>query len=88
MGHLAKQRDASFFVLFFKTCQYGVLTFFRFISPSEKRKTAQDIVCFIYSLNKAHLRAHLCHQGSNNCWEEVQKVIKKWRIERDFKENI
>lgn len=26
MGHLAKQRDASFFVLFFKTCQYGVLT--------------------------------------------------------------
>lgn len=64
------------------------LNFFRFISPSEKRKTAQDIVCFIYSLNKAHLRAHLCHQGSNNCWEEVQKVIKKWRIERDFKENI
>ena len=27
MRHLAKQRDASFFVLFFKTCQYGVLTF-------------------------------------------------------------
>ena len=26
MRHLAKQRDASFFVLFFKTCQYGVLT--------------------------------------------------------------
>ena len=29
MGHLAKQRDASFFVLFFKTCQYGVLTLLR-----------------------------------------------------------
>ena len=29
MGHLAKQRDASFFVLFFKTCQYGVLTIVR-----------------------------------------------------------
>ena len=29
MRHLAKQRDASFFVLFFKTCQYGVLTLLR-----------------------------------------------------------
>lgn len=63
------------------------LNFFRFISPSEKRETAQDIVCFIYSLNKAHLRAHLCH-NSNNRWEEVQRVIKKWRIERGFKENV
>ena len=33
MRHLAKQRDASFFVLFFKTCQYGVLTLGQSMDP-------------------------------------------------------
>lgn len=33
--------------------------FFSFISDSEKQRTARDILCLIYLLNKQHLLAHL-----------------------------
>ncbi len=33
--------------------------FFNLISDAEKRRTAKDILCFIYLLNKKHLLAHL-----------------------------
>jgi len=35
------------------------LNFFSHISDAEKRRTARDILCFIYLLNKQHLLAHL-----------------------------
>ena len=35
------------------------LNFFSHISDTEKRRTARDILCFIYLLNKQHLLAHL-----------------------------
>ena len=33
MGHLAKQRDASFFRVFFNPYRYGVLTLDRVLNP-------------------------------------------------------
>lgn len=33
--------------------------FFSMISETEKRRTAKEVLCFIYLLNKAHLKAHL-----------------------------
>lgn len=33
--------------------------FFSLLSPEEKRRTAKDILCFIYQLNKTHLLSHL-----------------------------
>ena len=35
------------------------LNFFTLISEKEKERTAKDILCFIYRLNKPHLLAHL-----------------------------
>ena len=35
------------------------LNFFSYIAETEKRRTARDILCFIYLLNKQHLLAHL-----------------------------
>lgn len=35
------------------------MSFFTFLSPSEKKRTAKDILCFIYCLNKAHIISHL-----------------------------
>ena len=35
------------------------LNFFSHISDVEKQRTARDILCFIYLLNKQHLLAHL-----------------------------
>ena len=38
------------------------LNFFSHISDAEKRRTARDILCFIYLLNKQHLLAHLAEE--------------------------
>lgn len=35
------------------------MNFFTLISEREKKRTAKDILCFIYLLNKAHLLSHL-----------------------------
>lgn len=35
------------------------MNFFTIISEREKKRTAKDILCFIYLLNKAHLLSHL-----------------------------
>jgi hypothetical protein len=61
------------------------LNFSQFIAPIEKVKTAQDIICFLYALNKVHLRAYLSyHENDSSHWEEIQKTIEKWRQERGF----
>lgn len=35
------------------------LDFYEFFSADEKRETAKDILCFMYLLNKAHIKAYL-----------------------------
>ena len=35
------------------------MTFFGHISPEEKQRTARDILCFMYRINKNHVLAHL-----------------------------
>lgn len=44
--------------------------FFAFISETEKRRTAKEILCFMFLLNKPHMKAHL---GEQNC-----TVIESW----------
>lgn len=43
--------------------------FFSFISDEEKRRTARDILCFIYLLNKKHLLVHLENKAHKENWE-------------------
>ena len=40
---------------------YGLqgMDFFSHLSTSEKQRTAQDILCFMYQLNEKHIQAHL-----------------------------
>jgi hypothetical protein len=38
--------------------------FFSLISDSEKKRTAKDILCFIYLLNQRHLLEHLRNCGN------------------------
>ena len=48
------------------------IDFLSVISETEKRRTAQEIICFIYLLNKEHMLAHLGHLGNVrstlDCW--------------------
>ena len=53
--------------------------FYKFISDSEKKRTAKDILCFMYLLNSAHVQAYL--QTTSNAVE----TIKRWC--RQIKEN-
>ena len=46
--------------------------FFSLISESEKQRTAKDVLCFIYLLNKRHLLEHL-----KNC-EKVDEELQAW----------
>lgn len=47
--------------------------FFSLISKSEKIRTAKDILCFIYLLNKRHLLEHL-----KECGNDVETTIESW----------
>jgi len=47
--------------------------FYQFVSDTEKRRTAKDILCFMYILNKPHVEAYL---GKNaiidiTCWKNA-----------------
>jgi hypothetical protein len=44
--------------------------FFSLISETEKKRTAKDVLCFIYLLNKRHLLEHL--KDSGNIEPELQ----------------
>lgn len=46
--------------------------FFSLISDTEKKKTAKDILCFIYLLNKRHLLEHL--EGG----EKIESELDSW----------
>jgi len=55
------------------------LSFFSLITDSEKRRTAKDILCFIYLLDKQHLLVHLA-----NC-KDVETTLDSWC--QDIKDN-
>lgn len=42
-----------------------------FLSDEERRRTAQEVICFIYLLNKRHILAHL--EGKPNIETNIQK---------------
>lgn len=48
----------------------GDFQFFSLISENEKERTAKDVLCFIYLLNKRHLLAHL--EGCENVETELE----------------
>ena len=48
------------------------VNFFSVISESEKRRTAKEIICFIYLLNKEHVLAHLRDLG------DVSTTLDTW----------
>ncbi len=47
------------------------LNFFEFISPDEKKRTAKEIICFLYLLNKKHVSTHLDDKNAS-------KTITAW----------
>ncbi len=48
------------------------INFFEFISLDEKQRTARDIICLIYKLNKLHLLKHLASK------KDASNVIEGW----------
>lgn len=44
-----------------------------FLSDNERRRTAQEVICFIYLLNKRHVLAHL--EGKKNIETNIQKWL-------------
>ncbi|MBR1438368.1 MAG: AAA family ATPase [Synergistaceae bacterium] len=53
------------------------MNFFSFISETEKRQTAKDILCFMYLLNLTHIKAHL---GEERC-KDIQLWCEQIKIE-------
>lgn len=51
------------------------LNFFSFISESETRRTAKEILCLMYLLNAPHLRAHL----GDKCCDDIEKWCEERR---------
>lgn len=52
------------------------INFFDFISEKEKRRTARDIICFLYALDSVHVLKHLTKQGKKE--SDVKKNIEFW----------
>lgn len=48
--------------------------FYQFISEDEKRRTAKDILCFMYCLNPYHINAYL--QGESHAVEDIKQWVK------------
>lgn len=49
------------------------LDFFEYISDYEKQKTAKDLICFLYCLNKNHVLEHLDDENGSK-----EKIIESW----------
>jgi hypothetical protein len=58
------------------------IDFYALISESEKRRTAKEILCFIYLLNMHHLKAHLSDEFPDAC-----TVINAWCEEIRIRES-
>lgn len=50
------------------------VNFFMCISEQEKRRTARDLLCFMYCLNKPHMKAHLGEEKFKNIQEWYEKI--------------
>ncbi|EEP7658417.1 AAA family ATPase [Listeria monocytogenes] len=55
------------------------LNFYATISLEEKRRTAKDVLCLIYVLNRSHLKAHLFNRnaGINNVDDWCKAILEK-----------
>lgn len=51
--------------------------FYKFVSEDEKRDIAKHILCFLYLLNKAHLKAYLIDKKVGDI-QNVEDTIKQW----------
>lgn len=51
--------------------------FFATITPDEKRRTAKDVLCFMYSLNRNHIKAQF-HAMKDDIGVDVIENIEKW----------
>lgn len=47
------------------------MDYLNFLSDEERRRTAQEVICFVYLLNKRHILAHL--EGKQNIETNIQK---------------
>jgi hypothetical protein len=61
----------------------GDMDFFSLISEEEKRRTAKDVLCFIYLLNRRHLLQHLSYY-----FENVESELKAWCHEIKSKREV
>lgn len=52
------------------------VNFFNFISEKEKRRTARDIICFLYALDSVHVIKHLTKQGKKE--NDIRTNIESW----------
>ena len=53
--------------------------FFDYISKEEKQRTAKDIICFIYCLNKRHVLEHLKYSSTQQDNEKlIEATIDSW----------
>lgn len=48
------------------------MDYLNYLSTDERRRTAQEVICFIYLLNKQHVMAHLKDK------KDVERNIQKW----------
>ena len=48
------------------------IDYLNYLSVDERRRTAQEVICFIYLLNKQHVMAHLKDK------KDVERNIQKW----------
>ena len=56
------------------------MNFVDIISPEEKRRTAKDILCYLYLLNKEHLLSHLLYgiENPRDVRNEYEKNLDDW----------
>ena len=62
---------------FEQTVSMSDMNFSSVISDSEKKRTAKDILCFIYLLNKEHILAHLSDIRIKEK-ENVESKLTEW----------
>ena len=55
--------------------------FFDYTSKEEKQRTAKDIICFLYCLNKHHVLEHLQYGEDNSEIDTFEVTIEKWKDE-------
>ena len=58
--------------------------FYKFVSDSEKKRTAKDILCFMFLLNSAHIQAYL--QTISNAIENIKKWCSQIKDNSSFSE--